>query len=122
MVAAMNTPSRCSIAFDDTGRGKLKDHGHVLAEVNYFLYYDKVLESEAVTAQKFEGFPDIYGQFETVDGIPTIKQKGHYTLCLQSRLELEIEVDFVFPPGTHTVSCDFTVKDDSVKKFYNLLS
>ena len=122
MVAAMNTPSRCNIAFDDTGRGKLKDHGHVLAEVNYFLYYDKVLESDPLTEQKFEGVPDVYGQFETVDGIPTIKQKGQYTLCLQSRLELEIEVDFVFPPGTNSVSCDFTVKDDSVKKFYNLLS
>jgi len=118
----MNTPSRCNIAFDDTGRGKLKDHGQILAEVNYFLYYDKVLESGAVTSQKFEGIPDVYGQFETVDGIPPIRQKGRYTLCLQSRLDLEIEVDFVFPAGTHTVSCDFTVVGDSVKKFYNLLS
>ena len=118
----MDTSARCDIAFDDTGRGKLKDRRQVLAEVNYFLYYDKVLESDPVSAQEFEGIPDVYGQFETVDGIPTIRQKGHYTLCLQSRLELEIEVDFVFPPGINTVSCDFTVVGDSVKKFYNLLS
>ena len=118
----MNTPSRCHIAFDDTGRGKLKDHQQVLTEVNYFLYYDKVLGNDSVTAQEFEGIPDVYGQFETIHGIPIIRQQGRYTLCLQSRLELEIEVDFVFPPGTHTVSCDFTVVGDSVKKFYNLLS
>ena len=122
MVPPMNTSSRCNIAFDDTGRGKLKEHGHVLAEVNYFLYYDKILGSDPDTTQAFKGLPDVYGQFETVGGIPDIQQKGRYTLCLQSRLELEIEVDFVFPPGTHAVSCDFTVVGDSVKKFYKLLS
>lgn len=118
----MNTLSRCHIAFDDTGRGKLKDHQQVLTEVNYFLYYDKVLGNDSVTAQEFEGIPDVYGQFETIHGIPIIRQQGRYTLCLQSRLELEIEVDFVFPPSVNTVSCDFTVVGDSVKKFYNLLS
>ena len=118
----MSTSNRCNIAFDDTGRGTLKDHQQVLAEVNYFLYYDKVLESDPVPEQEHEGVPDVYGQFETVDGIPTIKQQGHYTLCLQSRLELEIEVNFVYPSGINTVSCDFTVVGDSVKKFYNLLS
>jgi len=122
IVAAMNTFSRCNIAFDDTGRGILKEHRQVLAEVNYFLYYDKVLGNDSVMAQEFEGTPDVYGQFETLHGIPTIRQQGRYTLCLQSRLELEIEVDFVFPPGKNTVSCDFTVVGDSVKKFYNLLS
>ena len=118
----MSSSERCNIAFDDTGRGKLKDHRKVFADVNYFLYYDKVLKSDPVTAQENEETPDVYGQFETVDGIPTIKQQGHYTLCLQSRLELEIEVNFVYPPGINTVSCDFTVVGDSVKKFYNLLS
>jgi hypothetical protein len=118
----MSTSERCNIAFDDTGRGKLKDHRQVLAKVNYFLYYDKVLKSDPVTAQEYESLPDVYGQFETVDCIPTIKQQGRFTLCLQSRLELEIEVNFVYPSGINTVSCDFTVVGDSVKKFYNLLS
>jgi len=118
----MSTSERCNIAFDDTGRGKLKDHRQVLAKVNYFLYYDKVLKSDPVTAQEYESLPDVYGQFETVDCIPKIKQQGRFTLCLQSRLELEIEVNFVYPSGINTVSCDFTVVGDSVKKFYNLLS
>jgi hypothetical protein len=117
----MSTFDRCNIAFDDTGRGKLKDGQKVLSEVNYFLYYDKVAESDQVVEQKFEGIPDVYGQFETVDCIPAIKKQSQYTLCLQSKLELEIKVTFIYQPSVNTVSCDFTVVGDSVKKFYNLL-
>ncbi len=122
IVAAMSTFDRCSIAFDDTGRGKLKDGQKVLSEVNYFLYYDKVAESNHVREQEFEGTPDVYGQFETVNSIPAIKKQGLYTLCLQSKLELEIKVTFIYQPGVNTVSCDFAVVGDSVNKFYNLLS
>lgn len=122
MVADMNTFSRCDIAFDDTGRGKFKDGPKVLSEVDYFLYYDKIIEDNHVPEQEFEDTYDVYGQFETVGCIPAIKKNGRYTLCLQSNLELEIEVTFVYQPGADTVSCDFTVVGDSVKKFYNLLS
>ncbi|MBW2604137.1 MAG: hypothetical protein JRE28_07450 [Deltaproteobacteria bacterium] len=118
----MNTFSRCNIAFDDAGRGEFKDGRKVLSGVNYFLYYDKIIENNHVPEQDFEGAYDIYGQFETVDCIPEIKKQGRYTLCLQSKLELEIEVTFVYPPGANTLSCDFSVVGDSVKKFYNLLS
>jgi hypothetical protein len=121
IVAAMSTFNRCDIAFDDTGRGKLKDGQKVLSEVNYFLYYDKVVERNHVMGQEFVGIFDVYGQFETFDGIPAIKKQGQYTLCLQSKLELEIKVTFIYQPGVNTVSCDFTVVGDSVKKFYNLL-
>lgn len=121
IVIAMSTFDRCNIAFDDTGRGTLKDGQKVLSMVNYFLYYDKVAESNHITEQAFEGIPDVYGQFETVDCIPAIKKQGQYTLCLQSKLELEIKVTFIFKPGVNTVSCDFSVVGDSVKKFYNLL-
>ena len=118
----MSTFDRCSIAFDDTGRGKLKDGQKVISEINYFLYYDKVVEDNHDMEQKFEGLPDVYGQFETVDSIPALKKQGQYTLCLQSKLELEMKITFIYQPGVNTVSCDFTVVDDSVKKFYNLLS
>jgi hypothetical protein len=121
IVAIMSTFDRCNIAFDDTGRGMLKDGQKVLSEVNYFLYYDKVAESNHLMEQEFEGIPDVYGQFETVGCIPAIKKQGQYTLCLQSKLELEIKVTFIFQPGVNTVSCDFSVVGDSVKKFYNLL-
>ena len=108
---------RCDIAFDDSGRGKLKDCQQILSEVDYFLYYDKVLGID----QGIEKL-SIYGQFSTVDSLPEIKKGNHYTLCLQGRLELEIEVKFVYQPAVQSVSCEFTVVGDSLKKFYNLLS
>ncbi len=113
---------RCDIAFDDSGRGKLKDGQQVFAEVDYFLYYDKIHEIDQSIGKKNEGIPDIYGQFSTVDSLPEIKKGDKYTLCLQSRLELEIEVKFVYHPAAQSVSCEFIVVGDSIKKFYNLLS
>jgi len=113
---------RCDIAFDDSGRGKLKDGRQVLAEVDYFLYYDKILESDQAMKQEFDGNQDVFGQFETVDCIPVVKKHGHYMLCLQSKLELEIEVDFIYQPGINSVSCEFSVVGDSLKKFYELTS
>ena len=108
---------RCDIAFDDSGRGKLKVGQKVLAEVDYFLYYDKVLGID----QGIEKL-SIYGQYSTVNSLPEIKKGDNYTLCLQSKLELEIEVKFVYHPTSRSVSCEFTVIGDSLTKFYNLLS
>ena len=108
---------RCDIAFDDSGRGKLKDRQQILSEVDYFLYYDKVLGIDR-SIEKLS----IYGQFSTVDSLPEIKKGDNYTLCLQSRLELEIEVKFVYQPAVQSVSCEFTVVGDSIEKFYDLLS
>ena len=113
---------RCDIAFDDSGRGKLKDGQDVLAEVDYFLYYDKILEADQVIESKFEDTLNVYGQFSTVDSLPEIKKGDKFTLCLQSKLDLEIEVKFVYQPAVQSVSCEFNVVGDSLKKFYNLLS
>jgi len=113
---------RCDIAFDDSGRGKLKDGQQVFAEVDYFLYYDKIHEIDQSKWKKNEGIPDIYGQLSTVDSLPEIEKGDKYTLCLQSRLELEIEVKFVYHPSAQSVSCEFIVVGNSIKKFYNLLS
>lgn len=118
----MTVFERCDIAFDDSGRGKLKDNQQVLAEVNYFLYYDKVFRINRGIEKKYEGIPDIYGQFSTVNSLPEIKKGDNYTLCLQSKLELEIEVKFVYQPTSQSVSCEFTVVGKSIKKFYDLLS
>ena len=54
MIVTMTVFERCDIAFDDSGRGKLKNGQQVLAEVDYFLYYDKVLEEDQVIENKFE--------------------------------------------------------------------
>jgi hypothetical protein len=113
---------RCDIAFDDSGRGKLKEGQQVLAEIDYFLYYDKFFKGNQVVENKYEDILSIYGHFSTIDCLPEIKKRGNYILCLQSRLELEIEVNFVHQPATQSVSCEFTVVGDSLKKFYNLLS
>jgi len=65
---------------------------------------------------------DGYGQFSTVGSLPEIKKGDHYTLCLQSRLELEIEVKFVYQPAYQSVPCEFAVVGGSLKKILNLLS
>jgi hypothetical protein len=113
---------RCDIAFDDSGRGKLKDGQQVLSEVDYFLYFDKVLEIDQVKGKSYDDILSVYGQFSTVDSLPEINKGDHYTLCLKSRLELEIKVKFVYQPADESVSCEFTVVGDSLRKFYNLLS
>ena len=118
----MTVFERCDIAFDDSGRGKLKDGQQVLVEVDYFLYYDKVLEDDQVIENKFEDILIIYGQFSTVDSLPEIKKGDNFTLCLQSRLDLEIEIEFVYKPAVQSLSCEFNVVGDSLKKFYKLLS
>jgi hypothetical protein len=122
MIVAMTVFERCDIAFDDSGRGKLKEGQQVIAEVDYFLYYDKILGIDQVIDEKPEGNLSVYGHFSTIDCLPEIKKRGNYMLCLQSRLELEIEVNFVHQPVPQSVSCEFTVVGDSLKKFYNLLS
>ena len=122
MIVTMTVFERCDIAFDDSGRGKLKNGQQVLAEVDYFLYYDKVLEEDQVIENKFEDILSIQGQFSTVDSLPKIKKGDNLTLCLQSKLDLEIEVDFVYQPAVQSVSCEFNVVGDSLKKFYKLLS
>lgn len=113
---------RCDIAFDDSGRGKLKDGPQMVSEVDYFLYYDKIIEIDAVKDRISNGRLTVYGQLSTVNSLPEIKKGDHYMLCLQSRLELEIEVKFVYPPTARSISCEFNVVGDSLKKFYNLLS
>ena len=118
----MNKFGRCDIAFDDSGRGKLKDGQQVLTEVDYFLYYDKIYEIDQDIGKNYNFIPNIYGQFSTVNSLPEIKKEDNYTLCLQSRLELEIQVKFVYQPAAQSVSCEFTVVGDSLKKFYDLLS
>ena len=118
----MTVFGECNIGFDDSGRGKLKEGHQVLAEVDYFLYYDKILEIDQGIEKKYGNLPDIYGQFSTVESLPEIKKGDNYTLCLQGKLELEIEVKFVYQPVDQSVSCEFTVVGNSLKKFYDLLS
>lgn len=122
LIVIMIKFGRCDIAFDDSGRGKLKDGQQVITEVDYFLYYDKILEIDHVKGKSNERILSVYGQLSTVDSLPEIKKGDHYMLWLQSRLELEIEIKFVYQPSVRSVSCEFTVVGDSLKKFYNLLS